>query len=53
VNPQLQTSALLRRLAGVPAWAWLALAGLLVTPLYLKYFAWVLGGCVQFWAPMR
>ena len=39
--------------ARVPAWAWLALAGLVVTPWYLAYFAWSLGGCVAFVAPMR
>ena len=39
--------------AHVPGWGWLTLASLLVAPWYLAYLAWVLGGCVQFWTPLR
>ena len=41
-----------RRLAHPPLWA-VVFAGLVALPLYLKFFAWVLGGCVSFWAPVR
>ena len=37
--------------APAPLWV---IAGLLMLPVYLRYFAWALGGCgVSFWAPMR
>ena len=36
-----------------PMWAWAALAGLLLFPLYLRYFGWALGACVAYWAPLR
>ena len=43
----------LHHLPRPPLWAWLTAAALLLTPFYLRYFAWAVGGCVSFWAPLR
>ena len=40
-------------MAEVPTWGWWTLACLLLAPLYLRYVAWTLGGCAEFWAPGR
>lgn len=34
-------------------WVWLGLVALILGPWWLRYLAWVLGGCGEFWMPLR